>query len=206
VGSIKEKVFVFGAGGHASVVIDALDRQGHYEISCILDDDTTLHGTTFCNYPVVGGRKTLLLDILPGKGIVAVGDNAIRCAVGSLLEEHHYGLVTVIHPSAQIGRDVTIGSGTVVMANAVVNPSTVIGRQVIVNTGVVIEHDCVIGTGTHIAPGTVLCGGVRIGDGSFLGAGSTVIQNIEIGDRVMVAAGTTVYHHQEDEARCMGPR
>ncbi len=38
------------------------------------------------------------------------------------------------HPSAQIGRKVYIGQGTVVMAGAVINSDIVIGEHCIINT------------------------------------------------------------------------
>lgn len=203
----KEKIFVFGASGHAKVVIDVLEKQGFFEISFIVDDDKHLKGNVFCNYPVIGGREELLQKKnTPARGIVAIGRNGIRCSLSQWLEEHHYELVSAVHPSAQIGRDVDIGPGSVIMANAVVNPSTIIGRYVIINTGATVDHDCIVGKGVHIAPGSVICGTVRIGDASYLGAGSVVINNTVVGDKVMIGAGTTVYKDIPDGSRVVGLR
>lgn len=203
----KEKIFVFGASGHAKVVIDVIEKQGCFEVACIVDDDKQLKGTVFCNYPVIGGREELLQEkSAPVKGIVAIGSNEIRCAISQWLEKHQYELISAVHPSSQIGRDVDIRSGTVIMANAVVNPSTTIGRYVIINTGATVDHDCMVGKGVHLAPGTVVCGSVQIGDLSFLGAGSTVIQNTVIGYKVMIGAGTTVYRDIADESKVVGVR
>lgn len=203
----REQVFVYGASGHAKVVIDVIEKQGRFGIAFIVDDNNRLKGNIFCNYPVIGGREELLQEKeVPAKGIVAIGNNEIRCSISQWLEEHQYELVTVVHPSAQIGRDVDIGPGSVIMANAVVNPATRIGRYVIINTGATIDHDCIIGKGVHLAPGTILCGSVQIGDSSFIGAGSTVINNTVVGDKVMIGAGTIVYCDIPNESKVVGAR
>ena len=203
----KEKIFVFGASGHARVVIDVLEKQGRFTVSCIFDDDKQFKGKRFCNYPVIGGRQELLLNkSTPTMGIVAIGCNKIRCAISQWLVEHGYELISAVHPSAQIGRDVEIGSGSVIMANAAVNSSTTIGRYVIINTGATVDHDCVIGEGGHIAPGSVICGTVAIGEESFLGAGSVVINNTVVGKKVMIGAGTTIYRDIPDKSKIVGTR
>ena len=49
---MKEKIFVFGASGHAKVVIDVIEKQALYEIAFLVDDDLSLKGTDFFGYPV----------------------------------------------------------------------------------------------------------------------------------------------------------
>ena len=44
---MKEKIFVFGASGHAKVVIDIIEKQGLYRIAFLVDDDLSLKGTEF---------------------------------------------------------------------------------------------------------------------------------------------------------------
>lgn len=194
----KGKIFVFGASGHAKVVIDAIERQGVYQVEFLADDDPALKGTTFFGYPVIGGKKDLL--VWPGTraGIVAIGSNRARRAVSAWLCENGFTRVSVVHPSAQLGRGVTVGPGTVVMAGAVINSDARIGADVIVNTRASIDHDCRVGDGVHIAPGCTLCGTVTVGDGSFVCAGSTVIPNLAIGCGVTVGAGSTVLRSVAD--------
>jgi sugar O-acyltransferase (sialic acid O-acetyltransferase NeuD family) len=186
-------IFLFGASGHAKVVIDILERERKYLISCIIDDNPALKGKTLSGYTIRGNREEITAgDNVPLKAVVAIGDNVIRRRIGEWLEERNIRLVHTVHPSAQIGLDATIGDGTVVMANVVVNPAATVGRNVILNTGVTVDHDCIVADDVHIAPGSTLCGSVRIGRGSFIGAGSTVIQNITIGSNVFIGAGTVV--------------
>ena len=79
----KEKLVVFGAGGHAKVVIDIIEQQEDYEIAGLLDDDLNLQGQRFFGYPVLGTRAHLaaLLSAQLRHAIVAIGDNADRATV-----------------------------------------------------------------------------------------------------------------------------
>lgn len=198
-----DALIVFGAGGHAKVVIDAAEKQGFREIR-IADDAERSWGMLLMGYPVIGGRDALLQRDERPPAIVAVGDNRIRCAVSAWLEEHGFPLATVIHPSAQIGRGARIGRGSLLAAGVVVNSDAVVGANVIVNTAATVDHDCVVGDGVHLAPGVHLCGDVRVGAGSLLGVGAVVIPRVTIGSHCVVGAGATVLDDIPDAARVAG--
>lgn len=196
---MKEKIFVFGASGHAKVVIDIVERQGLYDIAFLIDDDPALKGTEFYGYHVIGGKQELLeVRDQIWSGIVAIGSNRARIAVAKWLTENRFDLVSAIHPSAQLGRGVTVDVGTVIMAGAVINSDSRIGQNVIVNTRASIDHDCTVRDGVHIAPGAILCGTVTVGAGSFVCAGATIIPNLTIGHGVIVGAGSTVIRDLPD--------
>jgi sugar O-acyltransferase (sialic acid O-acetyltransferase NeuD family) len=200
---MREKIFVYGASGHGKVVIDIIERQGLYDIDFLVDDDLTLKGQSFLGYPVLGGKDDLLGSDAR-LGIVAIGSNRARSAVGTWLRENGFDVVTAIHPSAQLARGVTVGSGSVVMAGVVINSDSTLGYDVIVNTRASIDHDCTIGDGVHLAPSSTLCGTVTIGAGTFVCAGATIIPNLTIGSNVTVGAGATVIRDVPDNATVVG--
>ncbi|MGE0918627.1 acetyltransferase [Trichlorobacter lovleyi] len=200
---MKEKIFVFGASGHAKVVIDIIERQGLYEIVFLADDDPGLKGTVVYGYQVIGGKDDLLTNAIE-RGIVAIGSNQSRRSVSLWLTDNGFELASAVHPTAQLARGVTIGAGSVIMAGAVINADSRIGDNVIVNTRSSIDHDCVVGNFTHIAPGATLCGTVQIGEGSFICAGATVIPNLTIGSFVTVGAGAVVVHNILDGVTVAG--
>lgn len=190
-GTEKEKIFVFGASGHAKVVIDVLECQGVFLVAGLFDDDMALAGKEFYGYRVIGGRDKLILSGIK-RGIVAIGDNSSRKAVASWLIKNDREFITAIHPSAQISRGVTFGRGSVVMAGAVINADAVIGKNVIVNTLASIDHDCVISDCVHIAPKATLCGSVRVAEGAFIGAGATIVPNTVVEKEAIIGAGAIV--------------
>ena len=202
----KEKLIVFGAGGHAKVVIDIIEQQGQYEIAGLLDDDPRHMGTRFFGYPALGTRAELpgLLSQQLCHAIVTIGDNASRAAVATYLQQQGWRFASAVHPRASVGRGVRIEPGSVVMAGCVINADASLGAQVIVNTGATVDHDCRIADAVHIAPGCHLCGGVSVGPGSLLGAGSTVTPGVSIGGKVIVGAGSTVIRDVADAAKVSG--
>jgi sugar O-acyltransferase (sialic acid O-acetyltransferase NeuD family) len=198
-------IFVFGASGHAKVVIDIMERITGTVVAFVIDDEPATHGRSLCGYPIVGGRDALVARrATVSAGIVAIGDNASRCNVGAWLATHGFRLASAVHPAAAVSRDVAIGEGTAVMAGTAINRDTTIGAHVIVNTGATVDHDCVIAEGVHIGPGCHLCGGISVGARSLLGAGTTVIPGVRIGENVLVGAGSTVVQDVPDGARVAG--
>ena len=203
----KQRIFVFGASGHAKVVIDAIEQMGLYEIVFLVDDDLSLRGQRVYGYQSVGGKEDLIASakrLRVDRGIVAIGSNSAREQVASWLMENGFGFITAVHPAARIGRGVTIGPGTVVMAGGVVNSDSVIGEHVIINTAATVDHDCKLGPFVHIAPGSHLCGTVSVGRSSFVCAGVTVTPNCSIGKNVVVGAGSTVLDDLPDDVTATG--
>lgn len=198
-------LFVFGASGHAKVVIDAIECARSSRVVFVCDDASERHGTTIMGYPVIGGRRELLERRSEVRsGVVGIGENSARSNVAAWLLEQGYDLEKVVHPAACIGRGVDIGDGTVVMAGCVINAGARLGRNVIVNTGATVDHDCELADGVHIAPGSHLCGDVVVGEGALVGAGSTVIPGVRIGARALVGAGSTVLANVPENARVGG--
>jgi sugar O-acyltransferase (sialic acid O-acetyltransferase NeuD family) len=188
-----------GAGGHAKVVIDAVERRGQHRIVGLLDADDG-GGRMVLGYSVVGPDEELA-EFVGSLGVrsvlVAVGDGRLRAALVERARRLVPGLLFVgaVHPAATIGRDVSIGQGTVVMAGAVVNPGTRIGAFCVVNTQSSIDHDCALGDFASVAPNACLAGGVLVGAFAAIGVGANVAPGIRIGDGTVVGAGATVLDH-----------
>jgi FlaA1/EpsC-like NDP-sugar epimerase len=96
----KAKLIVFGAGGHAKVVIDIIEQQGEYEIAGLLDDDPRHKGKYFFGYAVLGTRAELpgLISTQLRHAIVTIGDNASRAAVAAHLEQQGWSFATAVQP------------------------------------------------------------------------------------------------------------
>lgn len=202
-----EKIFIFGAGGHAKVVIDLVEKQGLYKIALVFDDNLLGSEKSYCGYPLAGGRLELLRQAYSPvltKGIIAIGENSARLDLSKLLIGNGFELLTAIHPSAQLGRGVSVGDGTVVMAGAVINPDVELGRAVVVNTAATVDHDCVISDGVHIAPGCHLCGNVKVGESTLIGAGTVVTPGVNIGNQVTIGAGSLVIQDIPNRAKVAG--
>ena len=181
-----KKINLFGASGHAKVIIDIIESNG-FEVGYIFDDNPDIK--VFLGREVISNYSDVQLNSNPL--IISIGDNAARKEVFEKLKSVELS-PAIAHPSAIISPYSKIGKGTVVMPNVVINSDVYIGENCIINTSAVIEHDCVIEDFTHISPNAALAGGVKIGKGTHLGIGVTTIQCIEIGDNTIVGAGAVV--------------
>lgn len=197
-------VIVFGASGHAKVIIDLIEKQGQLLVTGLVDDNPALNGQDIYGYKVLGNKEELKPQHVK-QCVVAIGDNRVRNDVAQWLVKNDFDLAkAIIHPSVQLARGVSIGDGSVVMAGSVVNSDTIIANNTIINTGASIDHDCTIGNTVHIAPGATICGGVSVGDLTLIGAGAVICPNVKIGKNVIVGAGATVLKDVVDNVSVVG--
>lgn len=200
------RVVLYGAGGHARVVLDAA-RASHFEVVAAVDERAELHGLDLDGVPIVGTDR---LREFRGKadglvlGVGSVDAPSRRAALYERVAAYGFAFPVVRHPAAVIATTASLGDASVVFAGAVINPNARLGRNVIVNTSSVVEHDCVVGDHVHLSPGSLLAGGVSVGSGSHVGIGAVVLQGVRIGKDVMVAAGAVVIHDVEDRGRVAG--
>ena len=182
-------VWIFGAGGHAKVVIDALRAEGAFRIVGVLDDDPGLLGRDVLGVPV---RGMISIESCERFGIehavIAIGANRARREVASRFEGR-LSWARVAHPRAYLATGVRVGPGTVVFAGAVVQPDAIVGRHAIINTASSVDHDGTVGDFAHVGPGARLGGEVTIGAGALIGIGSCVRPRIKIGEWATLGAG-----------------
>jgi sugar O-acyltransferase (sialic acid O-acetyltransferase NeuD family) len=180
------KIAMFGGGGHAKVITELIQLSGAYEIS--RQYATPEEEQEFAD-------RAARFDA----AVIAVGDNWLRQQIVTRIRTiaPTMPFVRLIHPSAVIATDVTIGEGTIIMAGVVVNPGTVIGEHCIINTRSSLDHDCTLASFVSVAPGSTLAGCVRIGAYSAIGIGSSIIHNIHIGEHSVIGAGATVVRSVE---------
>lgn len=201
----NKPVLVYGASGHGKVVIDIIEQQGRCRIAGLIDDNPNLQGQTFCGYRVIGGFDQLEKNAHKGyQFVIAIGDNRVRKRICNRLTSLGYYFAVGVHPSAQVARDVSIGSGAVIMANVAVNPGTRVGAHVILNTGATVDHDCVIGDFVHISPGAHLGGGVEVKEMSWIGIGALVREHRKVGKNSVVGMGTVVVEDIPDNVVAFG--
>ena len=78
----------------------------------------------------------------------------------------------MIHPSADVAADATIGPGTRIWHRAQVREGAVIGADCIVGKDVYIDHRVRIGDRVKIQNGALVYHGVTVEDGVFIGPGA----------------------------------
>jgi sugar O-acyltransferase (sialic acid O-acetyltransferase NeuD family) len=186
-------MYLYGASGHAKVIIDILKSQGKNILGLIDDNPSINELLGYKVYHNFGNLSPL---------IISIGDNKTRKKIA----EHLSGICfeTAVHASAILSDTCTIKEGTVVMQGAIIQSCSEIGRHCIINTGASVDHDCKIHDFVHISPHATLCGNATIGEGTWVGAGTVVIPGVKIGNWSIIGAGSVVTKDISDHVLAVG--
>jgi len=200
-------LILIGAGGHARVLLDALELAGA-KILGLLDADASRAERELMGYRVLGD-DAVLRQHAPGSvalvnAIGSIDSMQARKQVYEKLRRAGHVFESVIHPRATVSRHALAAAGVQVMAGAVVQAGAHVGEDTIINTGASVDHDCIVGAHVHIAPGVTLSGNVRVGDETHVGTGAIVMQGVRIGARCTVGAGAVVLKEVRDGTRVKG--
>ena len=124
--------------------------------------------------------------------VVGIGDAKTRLQLLERCTQSGFELPVIVHRSAAVSAQASIGAGSVVFAQSAVNPGATLGRGCIVNTGATIDHDCQLEDGVHACPGAHLAGAVHAGARTWIGVGACVKQGVSIGSDAFIGAGAAV--------------
>lgn len=188
---IEEITLLFGAGGHAKVVLDALQAlTGDLSKLIVVDENPQLAGQSFFGCVVVGMEAC---EEMSGfRFHVAIGHNEIRRVVSEKLLCRGAMAVTIIHPQALVSPKAQLGAGVFLAAGCILAPSCLVEEGTIINHAAVVDHDCKVGGYSHIAPHVTLGGCVKIGARVLVGAAATVLPGVSIGEGATIGAGAVV--------------
>jgi sugar O-acyltransferase (sialic acid O-acetyltransferase NeuD family) len=176
--------YIYGAGGHGKVVLDAMQSASR-DCAGFVDDKqaSTWMGLSIIKASALNLNAEVRLHL-------AVGSCKAREDIAGRLINAQY--FNVYHPTAVVAKSAQIGLGTFLAAQSIVAPDAKIGSHCIVNHAAVVDHDCVIGDFTHIGPQSSLGGGVSVGKCVLIGAGAVVLPSVTIADYAVVGAGAVV--------------
>lgn len=194
------KINLYGASGHAKVILDIISSLKDVEVAHIFDDDESIK--SLMGHKVVNPSDHL--DVLNKYPLViSIGHNGVREHLAKRLASGSFS-EALVHTSVQISEETDILEGSVVMPNSVINASSRIGKHCIINSAAVVEHDCKLGNFVHISPKACICGNVSIGKGTHVGAGAIVLPNLKIGANSLIGAGAVVINDVPDNVTVVG--
>ncbi len=188
-------IYLYGAGGHAKVIIDILERCGK-TVAGVFDDDPAKTIWNFSNL-----KFPAAFNFLDDELILSIGNNLIRKKIAMQIEANYH---TAVHPSAVISAHAFVNKGSVVMGGALINADTQVGKHCIVNSNASIDHDCVLEDFVHVSPNATLCGDVFAGTCSHIGAGAIILPGKKIGVNAIVGAGSVVIADIADNCVAVG--
>ena len=122
--------------------------------------------------------------------IIAIKNNKTRQEISDKFKEFDY--YTIIHPKAKIGKNVSIGKGSIIMDEAVINDNTKIGNHVIVNHGCIIDEEVIVEDYVNLLQSTALGKQVKVDSLTKIGRDVLVIAKISIGKKSIVKNASIV--------------
>lgn len=202
------KIIVIGAGGHAGVCIDAINKSALGEIVGIIDSiqpiDSVVHG-----YKIIG-RQSDLNNLKRRYGfdaaVIAIGDNYGRKMVFDEIIKQipNLDFPQVIHPTAVVALTAKLGRGTILFSRAVVQNNCNIGEFCLLNTDAILEHDSVMEDFSTMSVRTATGGYVTLKSFSAVNIGSIVSNKLTIGYNSVVGAGSLLLQSLPDHVLAFG--
>ena len=168
---MSKPIYVLGAGGHAKVIIDALQSQGLTPSGVV--DPVAQPGDKVLGIEVIGGDDVLQSfapdSVWLANGVGATPKSRVNAKLFAIWRDKGYRFINVRHASAIVSAHAQADEGSQIMAGAVVQASAVIGAGVVAGSG-----------------------GVQVGERTFIGAGAVLLPGVRVGSNALIAANAVV--------------
>lgn len=195
------RLVIVGAGGFGRESLDVAEAMNSastmdiFDIVGVLDDNPSeinLQRLADRGVAHLGTVADWFTSSVSGSFVVAIGDPAIRERLSDQFTEAGAAAATLIHPSAGMGSNSAVGSGSVVCAGVQVSTNVAVGNHVHLNPNATIGHDTVIHDFVSVNPAAVLSGDLVVEESVLVGAGAVILQGLIIGHNAIVGAGACV--------------
>ena len=200
-------LIIIGAGGYGREMFgaarEALGFGTAFDIKGYLDARADALAD-FAGYPPVVGSPETYVPEADDVFITALGSIASRRKCVEAIAARGGQFMAVIHRTAFIGPNVTVGEGSFVAPNAVLTADVKVGRHAAVFHCTSIGHDTVLEDFSHVYAQCSVGGSVRIGEGAVVYPGAVIVPRRTIGANAVVGAGSTVILNVKDGMTVFG--
>ena len=134
-------------------------------------------------------------------------DDVFVCALGDTYYKKHYAemilrkggrFLTIIHKTASIARNTTIGQGCILCDHVAVSCDIEVADFVTFQSYAIIGHDCKISEFSHLGVRSFMGGFSQIGSLTTLQPHSIILSHAKVGNGCMVGAGSVVLKKVKD--------
>ncbi len=187
-------LYIVGAGGFGREVYGWLYDMGGvsgWKFSGFLDDNSeALKGFDYDKGVVarISDFKVKSSQLF----VCGIGDVQTKIKLCQPLLDQGAEFLTVIHPTAVVGKNVCLGHGVVLCPGVILTCDVDIGAMTMINCQSSVGHDVSIGDWCTVSAHCDLTGHTKLGRGVFMGSGARVIPGKSVGDHAVVGAGSVV--------------
>lgn len=189
-------LLIVGAGGFGREMYGAaLGSVGYgtdFDVKGFLDERPDALAQ-FAGYPPVVGAPSSYVVEPDDVFVTALGSIASRRRCVALLESRGAKFVAIVHRTATIGPNVTVGDGSFVAPHVSLTADVSVGRHVSVFHSSSVGHDSRLLDFSHVYAQCSIGGSVVVGEGAVVYPGSVVAPRRRIGADAVVGAGSAVF-------------
>lgn len=202
-------LIIFGASGfgrEVAWIVERINAQNPtWNLLGFIDDAEDIQGNEINGYKVLG-KTADAGKYRDAYFVVAVGASRVRERIVEKLkiENPDIKFGTVIDPSAEVSKFVSIGEGSIICGHTLITVNINIGNHVIINLDCTIGHDAVLLDFVTMYPSVNVSGATNIGHAVELGTGIQIIQGKSVGDYSIIGAGSVVVKDVPDKCTAVG--
>ncbi len=203
-------IVLYGSGGMALEVVqlieDLNDIEPTWNILGYIDDFRGGQGEL---NPVVSGYKILGTHEAIGSfdssvyWVIAVSSPSAKKELHDSLAQYNLKYATLVHPTAKISKNVTIGEGTIISYGCIVSVNVVLGAHIYLNMRTVVGHDTVIRDYSTCLIDSIVAGNVLINEGVLLGSNCVIKEKRTIGKNSKISMGAAVFFDVDENTAVM---
>jgi sugar O-acyltransferase (sialic acid O-acetyltransferase NeuD family) len=185
------KRLIVGTGGFGRELRELVWLHKDLELLGFLDDREPDSISPSLGAPFVGTIASTKLRDVPC--FVGVGYPSPKRAVLDAMQQVGRPLARpLVHPKAELGRDVELEDGVVVTAGVVATTNVSLARCVSLHPGALLGHEVTCDQYVSVMPGAAISGNVTLEEGVFVGTNAAILQGLTVGAWATVGAGAVV--------------
>ena len=160
-------LLILGVGSQGPVVKEIAEETGMFNEIAFLDDDPNnpLAIDSCTNYKRYVERYPI--------AIPSFGNCELRKKWADALRDGGFILPRIIHPSATISNNVSIGDGVVIEAKVIIGNGVKIESNCIISAGAVLDKGCTVKANVHVGCACTIMKGVAVPEGTRVASGRT---------------------------------
>ena len=188
-----KKLVIFPFNGNGREALDCINTN-EYEFLGFVDDDVEKVSSQYKIFrrDFIEKYSEIFVLAVPGSSLSYLERKTI---ISSLPLKNKKRLVTIVHSTASIGKNVKIGRNCLIMAGVVLTSNAIIGDHVCILPNSIIHHDSTIGDYSLIGSKVVVAGGAAVGKNCYVGSGSNIMNGLSIGSGSLIGMGSNVLRH-----------
>jgi sugar O-acyltransferase (sialic acid O-acetyltransferase NeuD family) len=199
-----EDLVIVGAGGFAKEIAFLVRNSTQFNLIGFLDDSIP-QGTEVVGKKILGSVSSLNSWSKPLNVAIGIASPLVKKRIYCMLKTNNkLNFPNLIAETAEIGINVNLGIGNILMANTTFTADIEVGNFNMINISSTIGHDTQIGNYNAIFPAVNISGNVTVGNFTEIGVGSKIIQSILIADNSIIGAGSTVIRNIEKNTKNVG--